>query len=299
MPLLPKIIVILGPTASGKTGLSLDLAKKFNGEIVNADSRQVYKEMDIATAKPMPDELARVRHHLISVVNPDDEFTLAHYKKEAFEAIDDILSRNKLPIIVGGTGLYIWAIIDNLDIPAVSPDKNLRAKLEAMDISELAEMLKKADPDSAEKVDLKNKRRVIRAIEVAFSQDGLSIAKPKKFPPCYDVLQLGLRIDRDKLYQRINKRVDAQIGAGLVEETKKLAQKYSWELPSMSGIGYKQLGHFLRGEIGEQEAIEMIKRDTRHYAKRQMTWFKRDKRIEWVDDAKEAEDLVRHFVKNF
>ncbi|PIT88390.1 MAG: tRNA (adenosine(37)-N6)-dimethylallyltransferase MiaA [Candidatus Magasanikbacteria bacterium CG10_big_fil_rev_8_21_14_0_10_36_32] len=303
MSKLPKIIIILGPTASGKTALSLKLAKKFNGEIINADSRQVYKEMNIGTAKEPCDAKRKgylvrgITHHLMDIVKPDEEFTLAHFKKIAMEKINDILKRKKLPIIVGGTGLYIWAIVDNLDIPTVAPDAKLRKKLEKKSLLDLVKMLKKVDPLSAEKIDLKNPRRVIRALEVFLQSKGSFIAQQKKFPLLFNALQIGIRIPREILYRRINVRVDEQIKDGLIKEVKKLAKKYSWSLPSMSGLGYKQTGYYLRGEKTLTEAVELIKRDTRRYAKKQMAWFKRDKKIKWVKDLKSAEKLVKKFIK--
>ncbi|MCX6781693.1 MAG: tRNA (adenosine(37)-N6)-dimethylallyltransferase MiaA [Candidatus Magasanikbacteria bacterium] len=304
MLVLPKIIVIVGPTASGKTALGLELAKKYNGEVINADSRQIYKGMDIGTAKAQNEEknidylVQGIRHHLIDVVNPDEEFTLAHYKKLAFEAIDDVLRRNKLPIVVGGTGLYIWAIVDNLDIPIVPPNIKLRSALEKKTLSELMEMLKASDPISAKKIDLKNPRRVMRAIEVALSSGESFTIKQKKLPPRYEALQIGLDIPREELVQRINERTEEQIKAGLVEEVRKLSTKYLWTLPAMSGIGYKQVGYYLRGEISLADAIEMIKRDTRRYAKRQMTWFRRDKRIKWFESTSEADGWAKEFLDN-
>lgn len=301
--MLPKIIAVVGPTASGKTNLGIELAKKFNGEIINADSRQVYCGMNIATAKEMAEDerggyfVQGIPHHLIDIVNPDEEFTLAHYKKIAFETIDEILSRGKLPIVVGGTGLYVRAIVDNPDIPAVAPNLELRAELEKKSISELAELLIKLDPKTAEKIDMKNPRRMIRAIEVASVTGGSFLAQQTKSAPRYDALQIGLDVPREKLYEHINARVDEQMRRGMLEETKKLAEKYSWDLPSMSGIGYKQLGYFLRGEISLSEAIEMIKHDTRQYAKRQMTWFKNDNRIDWVKSEEEAKRLASKFIK--
>lgn len=299
---MPKIIVIVGPTASGKTALSLALAKKYNGEIVSADSRQVYRGMDIGTAKVPKDNndgeyfVQGVRHHLIDIVNPDEEFALAHYKKLAFEAIDDILSRGKLPIIVGGTGLYVWAIVDNLDIPAVAPNLAWRAEWTKKSLPELVSALKKADPLSAEKIDLKNPRRVLRALEVALSSSEPFIKKQKKFAPKYDALQIGLNVERDELINRINTRVDEQIKDGLVNEVTVLAKKYPGILPAMSGIGYKQIGYYLRGEMSLDEAKEEIKKATRQYAKRQMTWFRRDKRIQWVNTFEEADLSVKNFL---
>jgi tRNA dimethylallyltransferase len=279
---LPKIIVIVGPTASGKTALSLDLAREYNGEIVNADSRQVYRGMNIGTAKAPKDAgsdkylVQGVSHYLIDVVNPDEEFSLAHYKRLAEEAIDDILARGKLPIVVGGTGLYIWAMVDNLDIPAVAPNLELRAELK--------------------KIDIKNTRRVLRALEVALS-GGPFIGSQKKNAPKYEALQIGLSIGREELVNRINARVDEQIKEGLVDEVSALAKKYAWTLPAMSGIGYRQIGYYLRGEMPLDEAIEEIKKATRRYAKRQMTWFRRDKRIKWIKDMGEVEEMAGDFLK--
>lgn len=340
MPKLPKIIVVLGPTASGKTDLGLDLSKKFNGEIINADSRQVYKEMDIGTAKPAgkwsavkdPSAVLQdgktnggndktsvfvvdgVLHYLMDAVMPNEEFTLADFKERAEEIIKDILSRGKLPIIVGGTGLYVWSLVDNLEMPKVAPDNKLRAELEKKSLPELVEMLEKEDPESAQVIDLKNQRRVLRALEVALSSGKSFKKQQKKGQPLYDALQIGINWPREVLYDRINKRVDKQMEDGLLEETKKLVNKYShpllappqaggeatvWNLPSMSGIGYKQMGYFLRGEMSLPEAIEVLKRDTRRYAKRQITWFKRDKRINWINglDIPEIEKLAKKFLQ--
>lgn len=300
---LPKIIVILGPTASGKTDLSLALAKKFHGEIVSADSRQIYKKMNIGTAKPAGEWAKKIYivqgtpHHLVDIVDPDKDFSLADYKLLAGQAIKDILSRNKLPIIVGGTGLYIQALVENLDIPAVAPDSDLRKKLEKKSQEELVKMIKELDPESARKIDLKNPRRVLRALEV-FISTGQSFFKQRtKSKPIYKVLQIGIDLPREELYKRINARVDKQIQEGLVEETRVLASKYDWNLPSMSGIGYKQVGFYLRREMSLSEAIDILKRDTRRYSKRQMTWFKRDKKIIWIKNTDLA--LVEKKIEDF
>lgn len=313
---LPKIVVILGPTASGKTDLGIALAKEFsakggpasggNGEIINADSRQVYKEMNIATAKPSKDAICKrgeycvggVPHHLIDIVSPNQEFSLADFKIKAEKAITDIVARGKLPIIVGGTGLYIWALTDNLNIPKIAPNKKLRAGLGKKPLAELVKLLRNIDPASAAKVDLKNPRRVLRALEVAISSGDSFVAQTTKSQPKYITLLVGLNWPRAELVERINKRVDMQIARGLVEETKKLSQKYSWTLPSMSGIGYKQLRPYLEGKSSLAEAVERIKIDTRQYSKRQMTWFKRDKKIKWIEknNIKEAKELVKGFI---
>jgi len=299
---LPKVIAIVGQTASGKTSLSLRLAKKYNGEIINADSRQVYQGMNIGTAKPVKDKkrknyyVAGIRHYLLDIVNPSQEFTLADYKKLAYKAIEDILKRGKMPIIVGGTGLYIKSIVDNYDIPAIAPDLILREKLNKKSLPELVKILKKHSPESAKIIDLENPRRVMRALEIILSGAG-SVAQGKKLPVIYSVLQLGIDLPREELYRRINERVDEQVKSGLLLEVKKLSKKYSWSLPAMSGIGYKQVGYYLRHELTFSEAVEMIKRDTRRYAKRQMTWFKKEKNIKWITNEYEAEKIVDKFIK--
>lgn len=285
---LPKIIVILGPTASGKTDMALRLAKKFDGEIVSADSRQIYKKMNIGTAKPEGEWVKDayvvdgIPHHLMDVIDPGESFSLADYKALATASINDILSRKKLPIIVGGTGLYIRALVDNLDIPKIEPNKELRKQLARKKLPELAAMLVKMDPAMAKKIDLQNPRRVLRALEVFILSGESFLAQSTKSNPIYDVLEIGIDLPREELFARIDARVDKQIEDGLVEETKKLAKKYSWDLPSMSGIGYKQIGFYLRGEAALDEAIRLLKRDTRRYAKRQMTWFRSDKKIKWI-----------------
>lgn len=305
---LPKIVVILGPTASGKTDLAIALAKKFNGEIINADSRQVYKKMDIGTAKP-PGKWEKtadgkvflvegVPHHLMDILDPGDDFTLADFKERAQAAITDILARGRLPLIVGGTGLYVWTLIDNLDIPRVPPNKKLRKELEKKTLPELVALLKKLDPEHAETVDLKNPRRVLRALEVIIWSGESFAAQKTKSPPCYEALQIGISWPREELFARINARVDKQMADGLLTEAKKLAkQKYGWNLPSMTGIGYRQMGYFLRGEMPLPAAVEVLKRDTRRYAKRQLTWFKRDARIKWIDKA--DPDVATKFVQEF
>jgi len=289
---LPKIIAVLGPTASGKTDLGIFLAKKFNGEVVNFDSRQIYTQMNIATAKPVGHweevdgrkvfSVEGVPHHLMDFVDPGSAYSLSDFKRDAFVMIDNILSRGKLPILVGGTGLYFWGVIDNLDLTETPPDLELRSELEKKTLEEQVELLQEKDPESAALVDLKNPRRVLRALEVVLSTGKSFVASQGKSNPRYNVLQLGVTLDREVLNTRIDQRVDKQMEMGLLEEIKQLAQKYSWELPSMSSIGYRQIGYFLKGEMSLGEAVEILKRDTRRYAKRQMTWFKRDQRIVWL-----------------
>ena len=236
MSKLPKVIFIIGQTASGKTQLAIDLAKKFNGAVVNADSRQVYKDMDVVTAKPHRDSMSPrslymvdgVEHYLFDICKPDQSFTLSDYKIKSKKAINKILKQGKLPIVVGGTGLYIWSLVDNLDIPAVEPDKELRASLENKTLDDLIKLLKKSDPQTVDKIDLKNKRRVLRALEVVLSTGESFVKQTTKSNPLYDCLQIGLRWNREEIYQRINQRIDTQIENGAIEETKKLLKKYTF-----------------------------------------------------------------------
>lgn len=305
---LPKIIAVLGPTASGKTALGIELAKKFQGEIISADSRQIYKYMDIGTAKESgemkKDENGRpyllvqgVRHYGIDLVDPGQTYTVAEFKQYAIELIGEILKRRHLPLLVGGTGFYVRAIVENLDIPKVAPNKKLRKSFEEKSLEDLVKLLKDVDPQSAKKVDLKNKRRVLRALEVAILTGQSFTQQQKKGPKLFDALEIGLEIDRAKLYERIDKRVEQQFKDGLVEETQKLVnRKYKWELPSLSGIGYKEAGQYLRGEISLDRAKELIKFRTHDYARRQLTWFNKDKKIKWIKTSKEAEKLVKKFL---
>lgn len=305
---LPQIVVILGPTASGKTMLAIELAKKFNGEIISADSRQVYKKMDIASAKPIGKwdifegtaayMVEGVPHYLMDIADPGEIFSLSDFKHLALERIDDILKRGKTPFVVGGTGLYIWSIVDNLIFPNVAPHKKLRHGFEDKNLDELVVLLKKLDPISAEEIDLNNIRRVIRALEVNILTGESFVKQKQKNPPLFNALQIGLEIAPEKLYERINKRVDDQLRSGLLEEVKSLLkQKYGFSLPSMNCIGYRQMAAYLNSEMEFEKAVELIKRDTRRYARRQRTWFRRDKRINWCD----AEDraVVENLIKDF
>ncbi|MDD4476686.1 MAG: tRNA (adenosine(37)-N6)-dimethylallyltransferase MiaA, partial [Patescibacteria group bacterium] len=243
----------------------------------------------------------KVPHYLMDIIEPDEDFSLADFKKMALKSIKDILKRGKTPFVVGGTGLYIWSIVDNLDIPKVKPDNKLRQRLEKKTLRELVEILKKEDKEAAAKIDLNNPRRVIRALEVVLSTGKPFFSQRTKSNQLFDVLQIGVSLPMEKLYERINKRVEIMIKQGLLEEIKNLTEKFKkhknfWNLPSVSGIGYRQIGSYLRGEASLDEAIEQIKKDTRHYAKRQMTWFKRDKRVKWIKNKTEAEKLIKNFL---
>ncbi len=309
MNALPKVIAIVGPTSSGKTSLGLLLAKEFDGEVISADSRQLYKKMDIGTAKPSGEWKERqgkkvylvegIPHYMVDIADPGNEISLADFKQQAVDHINDILSRGKLPIIVGGTGLYIWSIVDNLSMPAIAPNKTLRRSLGARSLPDLLLWLEKVDPKSYKTVDRQNPRRVIRALEVAILSGESFTEQRQKAEPLYDVLQIGLKRELPELYARIDTSVDEQLRRGLVTETESLLkQKYGWSLPSMSSIGYKQIGEYSQGVCTLEQAVVEIKMATHRYAKRQMTWFKRDKRICWIpaDDVKTARNLSKAFL---
>jgi len=305
--ILPKLIVILGSTASGKTDWGLKLAKKFNGEIISADSRQVYKKMNIGTAK-IPGEWRRnglrktyyvedIPHHLIDFLDPGKTFAVSEFRDKAIKYIKLTNKEGRVPLVVGGTGLFIHSVVDNLEIPRVAPNKQLRKSLEDKSNEELMKLLKTLDPKSAGTVDSKNTRRIIRALEVCILSGVPFSEQQIKGDQIFDVLQIGLKVSREVLYERIDERIDSMMKLGLLEEVKNLLkQKYDWSLSSMSGIGYRQFKGYLAGEYNLEKAIELLKRDTRRYAKRQITWFKRDPRIKWCHEYKEAEKLVNDFL---
>jgi len=288
----PKLLVIVGPTASGKTSLAIALAKEFNGELIAADSRTIYKGMDIGTGKDKS-----FPHRLIDVVEPDQTLSLAEYKTKALYAIRSAIKRGKLPILVGGTGLYVWAIVDNLLIPKVPPNEKMRVELEKKSTPALLKLLASIDPAAA-KVTGANKRRIIRAIEVtALSGEKFSNAT-KKGKPLFDCLEIGLLVPRAELVERINKRVDGMMEAGFMNEGLELRKKlYPPNLPAMSGIGYAELNAVIDGKKSLSEAVERIKARTRQYARRQMTWFKRDPGIIWLADPKKASSMVKKWLK--
>lgn len=305
MSILKPLIVILGPTASGKTKLALKLAKKYDGEIINADSRQIYQGMDIGTGKIdnqkfIKSEIHKVRNsiHLIDIKNPNQRFSLSQYKKLAVKTIDDIHKREKIPILVGGTGLYISAIVDNLEIPKAAPNKKIRTRLEKHTEKFLFKRLKKVDQRSAEIIGINNKRKLVRALEVYEVTGKPFSVQQIKGDPLFDILQIGIKIDREKLYEKIDARIDKMIKNGLMEETKKLSKKYSFGLPAMSGIGYREIGLYLQNKTTLEEAVQKMKFRTHQYARRQMTWFRRDEKIQWINNYKEVEKLIKDFEKN-
>ncbi len=299
------LVAVIGPTAVGKSQLALRLAKDFNGEIINADSRQVYRYMDIGTAKPSHAELSLIRHHLIDLINPDESFSLAIYQKLAFEAIEDIQQRHKLPLLVGGSGLYVWSVIEGWKIPPVAPNAELRHSLEMRAKEEggyaLYQELQKVDPVAATNIMPTNLRRIIRALEICqVTGQPVSQLFQKQVPP-YPVLIIGLTMQRDNLYRRIDSRVDEMIKQGLVDEVRHLMTKgCSLDLPSMSGIGYKQIGMFLQGKLDLPTAIQQMKYETHRFARHQYAWFHLDDaRIHWFDARNEVENPIKSLVQKF
>ncbi len=301
---MSKLIAIVGPTAVGKSALALRLAQRFDGEIVSADSRQVYRYMDIGTAKPTPEARALVPHHLIDIVDPDEKFNLARYQEMAYQAIADIQRRGKLAVLVGGSGLYVWAIVGGFRIPQTPPDAKLRSSLEERAAREgymaLYEELKQVDPDAARRIDPKNVRRVIRALEV-FHTTGLLLSQLQRLSPLFQVLVTGLTTAREDLYRRIDERVDDMIERGLIPEVEGLLERgYSLDLPSMSGLGYQQMGQYLKGEIDLPTAMQRIKYETHRLARHQYAWFRpKDKRIHWFDVRNGAEEAIRRLIQRF
>ena len=285
---MKTLIVVVGPTAVGKTEAAIRLAERVSGEVVSADSRQVYRHMDIGTAKPSAGQRARVPHHLIDVVDPDETLSLAQYQAAALAAIDDIFGRGGQPLLVGGTGLYVKAVTEGLRIPAVPPSPQVRTELEARAAQEgklaLHDELRRVDPAAAARIHPHNVRRTIRALEV-YRLSGRRFSELGTVrPPPYPIVAIGLTMPRPELYRRIDARVDAMIATGLIEETRQLARRYDWSLPAMSGLGYRQIGRFLRGECSREDAIAAVKRDTRRFVRRQYNWFRlSDPSIRWLD----------------
>ena len=294
---MKKLLVVVGPTGAGKTRLSISLAKQFNGELVSADSRQVYRQMDIGTGKEV-EELQKgkafrdkghwvvegVKIHLYDILDPDQTFSVAQFQQKAYDMIHTLQNQDKLPILVGGTGLYVSAVVDGLKVPKAPPDLKLRSELQDMSLEDLQNMLLKYDPGSAKKIDTANPRRIIRALEV-FAQTGRSfVSLQKKYRPDFDILQIGLSSPRELLYDRVDRQVEKWFELGFVEEVKKLLEQgYQKDLPSMTGIGYRQIVALTQGVLSESEAKQRIKFDRHSYIRRQLSWFKRDGRIRWFD----------------
>lgn len=305
---LPKLIAIVGPTASGKTDLALALAKKYGGEIISADSRQFYRGTEIGSdipkgrwvrlkgAKRLTYIVEGLPHYLMNFLPPSKLFTVAQFKDHVIRIAADIAKRGNVPFLVGGTGLYVKSVIDNYEIPEVPPNPAFRARMEKKTTPALFALLRKKDPAYAARIPANNRRYAVRALEVMDATGKTTTELQQKGEPLFDVLQIGIQRPREAMYARINARVDAMMKRGLLEEAKKLGKKYGWDIPAMSGLGHKQLGAYLRGETTLAHAVERVKTDTRHFAKRQVTWFKRDSRIHWVKSEAEAARIVKKFL---
>ncbi len=298
-----KILVILGATSSGKSDLAVELALKHNGEVVSADSRQVYKGLDVGTGKITAREMKGIKHHLLSVASPRRAFTVSQFKKKADNAIADIASRGKLPILAGGTGFYIQAIVDNFVLPEVAPNLKLRTQLEKKNTEEIFSILKKLDPRRAKEIDKNNPRRLIRAIEIATtlgSVPHLDLGGPSGGIDDYDILQIGIRVDEGKLKEKISQRNEKMIDNGLLDEVKSLLkQKITKKRIRELGFEYSIPLDFIEDKITKTEMLEKMNSATWQYVKRQNTWFKRDGRIEWFDaeDDSEIKNTVTDFLK--
>jgi tRNA dimethylallyltransferase len=280
-----RLIAIVGPTASGKTTLGIELAKRLDGEIIGADSRQVYRGMDIGTAKPTAAEQAAAPHHLIDIVDPDEPFSLGTWLDLAKKAIEDVWSRGRQPNLVGGTGQYVWALVEGWRVPRVAPNAELREALQSRPAGELLAELRRVDPESESYIDPRNVRRVIRALEVQAETGRAFSYWRTKEPPEFETQIIGLRVEREELYERIDRRVEAMMEAGLVDEVRALLDAgYSRGLPSMSGIGYAEMCAHVAGEMTLEEAVERAKTGTHRLARHQNAWFKSgDERIQWVE----------------
>lgn len=289
-----KLIAIVGATAIGKTTLGIKMARKLGGDIVSADSRQVYRYMDIGTAKPTPAELAMAPHHLVDIVDPDEPFSLGSWLDLARQTLEDTWAKGRQPIVVGGTGQYIWALCEGWRVPRVPPQDDLRKELNARPAEELLAQLRSVDPGAEEYIDPRNVRRVIRALEVhAATGKPLSHWRTKE-PPQFDALIVGISCPRHRLYERIDARVDEMFETGLVAEVSSLRDRgYQRDLPSMSGIGYREVSEYLDGECALESAIERTKTGTHRLARHQHAWFKSsDERIQWIEQPEEATEQV-------
>jgi len=306
---LPRVLCIIGPTSSGKTLLGIRLAKAFAGEVINADARQVYRQFDIGTGKPIGGKRTSkggrsmylfedVPHYLMDYLPPTEALTVAEWRDKALIAIRGIKKRGRLPIVVGGTGLYIQALVDNYIIPSVPPQESFRKAMENKPLAELVKLLLRIDPEAEKLVDLKNPRRVLRALEVTTFTGKPFTSQKRSAKPVINAFLVAFKREREELRERINQAVEAYVEAGWLDEIRRLRKSgIAWEAPAMTSIGYRELGAYLRGETTLEKAIELTKRATWHYAKRQLTWFKRDQRIHWITTEEEAEALVGKWLK--
>ena len=300
-----RVIVIGGPTASGKTGLGVQLAKKVNGEVVSADSMQIYKDMDIGTAKATTEEMDGIKHYLLDFVSPDERYSVAEFKKDAEEKIAEILAKGKVPIVVGGTGLYIDTLVYGIEYPEIEFDEKYRNELleraeTEQGLAMLYEEAKKLDPEAVKKISENDTKRITRILEI-YKATGKNKTEMEKISrlngPKYDYKVFAIDMDREKLYERINLRVDLMIEAGLVYEVKRIVAKYDKFPTAMQGLGYKEVVEFLDNKVTYEEMIEKIKQETRRYAKRQLTWFRKNKDIVWLDGLLQKEENIDIILK--
>lgn len=290
-----EVLVLVGPTAVGKTKLSIALAKEFNGEIISADSRQVYRGLDIGSGKITRTEMDGIPHHLLDVADPKEVFSVADYVRLGRAAIADILNRKKLPLVVGGTGFYVDALLGNISIPEVPADETLRAELRGQSLEELNTKLQKLDPEKAKTIDTKNPVRIVRAIEIATA---LGTVPPSQSEKLYRVAHIGLTLPQEKLQERIHARLLARMEAGMLEEAVRLhAEGLSWERMEELGLEYRSMARHLQGKISYEEMLAELESEIRHYAKRQTTWFKRNKDIRWF--APEETASIMEAIKIF
>ena len=295
----PKVIVICGPTASGKTALSIELAKRIDGEVVSADSMQIYKDMNIGSAKVTPEEMDGIKHYLIDFVSPDERYSVANYKQDAKKAIEEIIAKGKTPIVVGGTGLYVDSLIYEIEYNDIEIDEEYRKELERIKEKDGLDVLYKSalkiDPKAMEKISSNDSKRIMRVLEIYHStgktktQQELESRK-KEIP--YDYKVFAKNMDRKKLYDRINRRVDIMIEKGLVEEVEKMLAKYKKFPTAMQGLGYKEVRDYLEEKLSYEDMIEKIKQESRRYAKRQLTWFRKDKDTIWIDGLNDMEENI-------
>lgn len=303
---MEKVIVICGPTASGKTGLSIKLAQKMQGEVISCDSMQIYKHMNIGTAKPTKEEMKDIKHHLIDFVEPSKRYSVADFRKDALDAIDAVLKQNKVPIIVGGTGLYVNCLTQNIQYPTLETDLEYRKLLEQRAEKEGLEVLyeeaKKIDEEAIKNISVNDQKRIMRVLEI-YHQTGKTKTEleieSRREPPMYQYIVFAINMDREKLYERINKRVDIMLEQGLIEEVKELLEKYEEFPTSMQGLGYKEVASYLNGELTKEEMIEKLKMETRRYAKRQLTWFRKDPNIIWLDGLKSPEENIKIILEHY
>lgn len=294
---ISMLIVILGPTATGKSDLAVALAKKFKGEIISADARQIYKGLNIGSGKVTKEEMKGILHHLLDVANPKRKFTVAQFQKLAFKKIKEIEKRGKVPFLVGGTGFYIQSVVEGISIPEVKPNWKLRKKMAQLPKEGLFLMLKKLDPKRAGVIDPNNSRRLIRAIEIV-KATGKPVPKIKKLSPNFSVLQIGIKKSPNELKKTIHKRLYKRLQQGLVKEVKYLhTSGLSWKRLEELGLEYRYVARYLQNKISYREMADALEKEIWRFAKRQMTWFKRDKRIHWISKQKEAYSLIKKFHK--